>query len=167
MIDIIQRAYVTAVQAAKKLQVVQVSTGKGAGAPVDEGEHFEPLGVTARPLSGAEAILAFVLGPDHPIVLAVADRRYRPTDLEAGETALYNCHGQRVYLRNGSVLLGALTATAKVACEGHSIGIDLSDPANAQLLAILTAAAAPGALPIPSTIVGAITDGSSVVKAVP
>ena len=162
MIDVIRRAVVTAVQAARKLQVVQ-STGVSGAAPV-EGEHFEPLGVTSRPLAGAEAILAFVLGPDHPIVLAVSDRRHRPTDLQAGETAIYNCHGDRVYLRDGAILLGSASATKAVNRTGDPVTITRA--ANPGLFAILDAAATVATLPPVNSISGTTGAGSSVVKAV-
>jgi len=71
----------------------------------DDGvEHYDPFGFSARPVEpnaagAAEAIVA-ALGadPSHNVVLVVADRRFRPTDLEEGEVVLYDDGGAYVKL---------------------------------------------------------------------
>ncbi|WP_158812069.1 phage baseplate assembly protein V [Beijerinckia sp. L45] len=62
-------------------------------------ERFQPYGVSSVPMApandssgkAAEAIIGFVNGSrSHPIVLAVDDRRYRPKNLKAGDSAMYH-----------------------------------------------------------------------------
>lgn len=105
--NLFSRGVVSAVNAALKMQVVQVQLLAGEGK--DSVEHFEPYGYTAHPLSGAEAAVGFVEGDrSHGIALVVADRRYRLTGLEAGEVAIYDDQGQKVHLtRDGIVIDGA------------------------------------------------------------
>lgn len=72
----------------KKLQELQV--GLLAGEVADRVERFQPFGLSARPRAGAEAVVLFLGGGrDHPVAVAVDDRRSRPKDLGEGETVLY------------------------------------------------------------------------------
>ena len=167
MMDVIRRAVVTAVRSTAKLQTVQARQGADATAPMDDAEHFEPFGWTARPLAGAEALLAWVLGPDHPVVLAVSDRRHRPTDLGPGESAGYNAHGRqvrleddRIVLKSPSVRLGSNNAATRVAREGDSVSVTL--PAGTVVVAVVGGAATMN--PAPITLTGTITSGSSVTR---
>jgi len=176
MIELIRRAVVSAVQASRKLQVVQARQGDDATAPVDEGEHFEPFGWTARPLAGAEALLTWVLGPEHPIVLAVVDRRHRPTDLGPGEAVAYNAHGKqvrleddRVVVKSGDVRLGSNNAAHRVAREGDSVSVTI--PAGTVVVAIVhtivggvVTAVVATMNPAPITLTGTITAGSNVTR---
>lgn len=72
---------------------------RGQEGEVDDAEHFEPYGFTARPFAGAEVLIVNV-GADaaHPVVIAAADRRYRIAGLATGEVCLYDDQGQRVTL---------------------------------------------------------------------
>lgn len=168
--NLIRRAVVTAIQASKKLQGVQVSLGKGTSASIDECEHFEPLGLTSRPSAGAEALVASIDGAaDHPVVLGVVDRRIRPRDLEAGETCLYDAHDHqvrleddRIILKSADVRLGSNNAGNKVAREGDTVTITRAD--NLALFAILDAAATLASLPPVSEMAGTITSGSDVTR---
>lgn len=86
--NMLARGVVSAVNAAKKMQSLQVRLL--AGEVKDVVEHFEPYGFTAHPHAGAEAFAAFLDGDrSHGIVLVVADRRYRIKGLAAGEVAIY------------------------------------------------------------------------------
>lgn len=83
-----------------KLQALQVEVL--AGEVKDDVELFEPYGLTGFALPGAESVVAFIGGyRGHGIALVQADRRYRPTDLQPGEVAVFNHEGTRVVLRNG------------------------------------------------------------------
>jgi len=84
------------------LRVGQVTRQAGE---VHRAEHVEPYGFTARPLPGAEAFIAAVGGNlDHPLIIAVCDRRYRLKGLAEGEVALYDDQGTRLVLRRGGVV---------------------------------------------------------------
>ncbi len=79
----------------KKLRVVQLKGRDGD----DDAEHFEPYGFSSAPKPGAEAIVLAV-GADgsHPVVIVVADRRYRVAGLVDGEVCIYDDQGQRITL---------------------------------------------------------------------
>lgn len=120
--NLLARGVVSAVNAAAKMQTVQVKLL--AGEIKDRVEHVEPYGYTAHPLPGAEAVAAFFDGDrSHGVVIVVADRRYRLVGLAPGEVALYDDQGQKVHLtRAGIVVDGAgkpitLTNTTKVRME--------------------------------------------------
>lgn len=120
--NLLARGSVAAVDAAKKMQSLQVRLL--ANEAKSDIEHFEPYGFTSHPQTGAEALAAFFDGDrSHGVVLVVADRRYRLTGLAAGEMAIHDDQGQKVHLtRNGIVINGAgkqvtITNTPKVRME--------------------------------------------------
>jgi phage baseplate assembly protein V len=81
----------------KKLQQVQVELL--ADETKDNVERFQQYGFTSVPLEGAEALCVFLGGGrDHGIVLAIDDRRYRLTELKAGDVALYTDEGTKIVL---------------------------------------------------------------------
>lgn len=76
-------------------------------------ERFQNYGFSSVPkpddgAGAAELIVAFIQGNrSHPVALVVDDRRYRPQNLQAGESALYDDQGQQVYVsRSGIQILG-------------------------------------------------------------
>ncbi len=77
----------------------------------DNVEHFEEYGFTSYSQDGGEGVVGFLGGNrDHGIVLCVNDRRYRPTDLSQGETAMYtsedvSAQDHRVYLKLGKKVI--------------------------------------------------------------
>lgn len=81
----------------------------GEVVPLDKIEHFEPIGLTGRPLppdadgGGAEALVLTVGTGDHQVAAVVTDRRHRPTDLVGGEVTLYDDQGQRLFIGRGTV----------------------------------------------------------------
>lgn len=93
--NIAARGVVQLVNDAKKLQLVQL--GVLEDEDVDDGEHFQPYGFSSVPLVGAEAVVVFPGGDrGHPLVVAVSDRRYRPTGGQPGEVTVYNHTGAKV-----------------------------------------------------------------------
>ncbi len=105
------RAVVHAADASKGMQTLQIEAL--AEEVMDAAEHVQEYGFASHPLPGAEAVITFGGGRrNHPIVLAVADRRYRLQALEAGEVALYDDQGQTVVLtRDGIAVTTDLTLT--------------------------------------------------------
>jgi phage baseplate assembly protein V len=99
----IARAVVQVINDGTKLQSVQL--GAMAGETIDDGERFQEYGFTSVPLDGAEAVVVFPNGDrGHPLVIAIDDRRHRPTGLEAGEVAVYSETGAQVILKaNGDI----------------------------------------------------------------
>lgn len=93
-----------------KLQHLDVGVLNGE---VHEGaEHMEPYGMTARPHAGAEVVLAYVGGNRaHPIIVQVADRKYRLQGLQDGEVALYDDLGQKIHLTRDGAVITAPTIT--------------------------------------------------------
>lgn len=73
--------------------------------PLDGCEHFQPYGFTSVPPEGAEAIVIFVGGRrDHPLVIAVGDRRTRMKGMAAGEPAMYTDEGDYIIIRRGGAI---------------------------------------------------------------
>lgn len=82
------RAVLRVVDDEAKLQAVQVEGL--AGEVLDRAERFQGYGLSSHPHPGAECVLLAVGGQrQHPIVVAIDDRRHRPTGLAAGEVCLY------------------------------------------------------------------------------
>lgn len=91
----VARGVVQLVNDATKQQLVQL------GALVDEdingAEHFQPYGFSSVPLAGAEAVVLFPNGDrSHPLVIAAADRRHRPTGNDPGVVTVYNSDGAKI-----------------------------------------------------------------------
>ncbi len=107
----VSRAVVTLVADRKRLQELQITLlADEARAAV---ERFQQYGFTSVPLEGAEAIALAVGGSrSHMVVIAVDDRRYRPTGLKPGETCVYTDKGDRVHIREDGTI--EVVASAKV-----------------------------------------------------
>jgi phage gp45-like len=102
-----RRAVLQIIDDTQTAQTLQITLG--ADELRDDAERFQGYGFTSVPASGAEAVVLAIGGSsDHPVVVAVEDRRYRPTGLAEGEVALYTlAHAKRVYLKaDGTVNLG-------------------------------------------------------------
>lgn len=113
---LVSRGVVQRVDDAKTCQTLQVSLL--ADELRDDVERFEAYGVTSHPLVGAEVIFLSVGGNrSHGVVVAVSDRRSRPTGLAEGDVCLYTTNGERVYLSDADDLvhLGAKSAADFVA----------------------------------------------------
>lgn len=95
----------------KKMQSVTV---RGRfGEEITDVEHWQPYGMHSVPLppkdgKQAEVLIANLGGSaDHPVVIATADRRHRPTNARPGETVLYDDQGQQIRIgRDGIELTG-------------------------------------------------------------
>jgi phage baseplate assembly protein V len=102
----VSRAVVDRVTDTTKLQTVQ--TQGLDGEVLDRVERFGEFGFASHPLVGSEAILLSPSGTRAlAVVVAVDDRRYRPTDLAEGECCLYTTSGTRVKCKaDGKIELG-------------------------------------------------------------
>lgn len=93
----IGRCVLAAVSDKSKCQSLQITAFDGE--THDAVERFQQFGFTAVPVAGAEGICLFVGGGrDHPVVVAVEDRRHRVTGLKPGESAQYNSSGHKLVL---------------------------------------------------------------------
>ncbi|WP_420555174.1 phage baseplate assembly protein domain-containing protein [Neptuniibacter marinus] len=93
------------------------------GQPLDNLEHLEPFGFTSHPVAGAEGlVLAFNGNGSHSVVFCVGDRRYR-MQVEEGEVAIYNRHGDKVHIKDNreidvTAAVKANFNTPEVSCSG-------------------------------------------------
>lgn len=109
--NLVSRAVVRRVDDSTKMQSLQVTLL--ADETRDGVERVQNYGFTSVPQAGAEAVTVFVSGyRDHGLVVAVDDRRYRLTGLEAGEVAIYTDEGDKVVLKRGGTI--EVTAATKV-----------------------------------------------------
>lgn len=100
--SLVARGVVELVNDAAKMQALQLSIREGE--VVDDAERFQSYGLTSHPHPGAEVIVLSVGGlADHPVVIAVDDRRYRLAGLAKGEVALYDDLGQKVHLKRDRI----------------------------------------------------------------
>lgn len=105
----------------------------------DRIERMGPLGLTAVPLPGSEALVVFIGGNrDHGVVVGVEDRRTRPRNLEPGEVALWcpAAQGTLIHLKaDGSILVkggklrleGDLEVTGSVKDKADSGGLSMDE----------------------------------------
>lgn len=108
----VSRAVLRLVAEAAGVQLVQVQDR--GGTPIDGAEHLQAYGFASSPLSGAEAIvLAVGSSRSHPVVIVIADRRYRPP-LEPGEAILHDDQGQLVHIHRDGVLVKAAGKTVRI-----------------------------------------------------
>jgi len=97
VIDMIARAVVERVDDSKRWQEVSIQVR--ADEVRGPFERVQGYGFSSVPHEGAEAIVARVGGsPDHSVVIAVEDRRYRVKNRAAGEVTIYDDQGQAITL---------------------------------------------------------------------
>jgi len=102
---LILRAVVQLVDDSAGLQRVQVETL--AGRDHDSLTHLQPYGLSAVPEPGAEGLVLNIGGATgHHVLIAVDDRRHRPTGGLPGEVRYYSRFGQLIELKaDGSIAL--------------------------------------------------------------
>ena len=102
------RAVLAVVNDETLLQSVQVEGLRGE--VLDRAERFQDYGLTSHPHPGAEVVVLAAGGQrQHPLAIAVDDRRHRPRGLAAGEVCLYTDEDEagarhRVILRRGRII---------------------------------------------------------------
>ena len=75
------------------------------GEVIDNAERPQQYGFSSHPLPGAECFVVFCgAAREHPLVLAVEDRRYRVTGLKPGEAVMYTDEGDTITLKRGNII---------------------------------------------------------------
>lgn len=104
-----------------------LQVGAHQGEDIENAEHVHPYGFTSHPLPGAEGVDIFPGGDrGHPLIVAIGDRRYRPSGKPAGHVAIYHYTGAIIEFSElgdvvvtpapgRDVLLGSDAATDRVA----------------------------------------------------
>ncbi len=156
---ILRRAVVRLVDDAPLAQIAQVE-----GDGIDEAEVFGIYGVASSPPPGAEVLVGRVGGaPDHPVVLASLDRRYRPK-VAQGEAVLHDDAGGEVRVSGGGIFLGS-GATSGVARDGDDVEVTI--PVDTVVVAVTGGGSSPAVAvlnPTPITLYGRITSASAEVS---
>jgi len=144
----IARGVIQLVDDSKKMQLVQL--GVLDGETVDGAEHLQSYGLSSVPFPGAEAAIVFPNGDrSHPLVVAVPDRRYRPTGGQAGEVVLYTDEGDAIRLGRGHVISLATSGQVRLGSASATEGAIKGTARNTAEQTFLTAL---------STFVTAIVD---------
>jgi phage gp45-like len=140
----IARAVVQVVTDGTKLQAVQL--GVLTGEDIDDGERFQEFGFSSVPLVGAEAIVVFPNGDrGHPLVVAVDDRRHRPTAQDPGTVTVYNHIGAKITITaDGDIvatpatgrhcLLGSGSASDPVALKSDLVALKTAYDAHVHMV---------------------------------
>lgn len=122
VVNMVARGTMKASDDSARIQTVQMGVLRGEVR--DRCERFQQFGFTGRPLppdgdGAAEAVVVFVGGNrDHPLVIALDDRRHRKTGLQEGESAVYNAGGEYIHLKmDGTIEVVARTAVTVTAPE--------------------------------------------------
>lgn len=110
---ILARGTVKSVEDALLMQYLDIEMQDGhVPTRVEQWHHY---GMTFNPHPGSEVLVASLGGnPDHMIVVANADRRYRMKSLAAGELAIHDDQGQYVHFKRGGIHINS----------GHGITIE-------------------------------------------
>lgn len=127
--NMIARGVVTLVNAAVKMQILQV--GIQDREPVDDAEHFQPYGFKSIPRVGAESVVLFIGGDRGvPVAVVTDDRRTRPVaGWTEGESGLYNDSGAVVHLKEDGTIEArsggvAIPLATKADLDAHRAWVD-------------------------------------------
>ena len=109
----ILRGIVKAVDEANGLRRLWMQLRKGED--TEALEQIEPLGFTAYPLEGAEGVVVTVgNNSDHQVSISVADSRYRPQGLQAGDSCHYDCHNHTITLGANGITIDSDTQSVTI-----------------------------------------------------
>ncbi len=98
----IATAVIENVDDSTKMQVLQLIVLSGE--TLDDCLRFQEYGFNSVPLTGAEAVVVFPNGDrGNPLVVAVDDRRHRPTDWDPGDAGVYNSSLAQVRLKGADI----------------------------------------------------------------
>lgn len=130
MSERIVKCTVTADNESMKMRESQLSLE--GGEVRDEIEHMEPYGFTSRPhVDGQTDALALFLDDSRSlgVVICVADRRYRVTNLKAGEVCLFDDLGRKVHLKREGILIDGASSPITINTSA-SVTVNASSSVN-------------------------------------
>ena len=150
--NMVARAVVQLADDGRKLQMLQV--GALADEDIPDAEHHQPYGFSSIPLEGAEAVLVFPNGDrSHPLVVAVSDRRHRPTGGVAGEVTMYHHAGARVIMKDNGDITVVPGAGGKVKIDDGSGATAIPTMADfAGIISIMSSCGAGSSTAVPATL---------------
>ncbi len=158
----ISRAVVKIVMDDEGMQKVQISVLKDE--VLDKVERFQNFGFTSKPKPGAEAVLACVGGNrNHPIVIVVDDKRYRKTDLQEGEAAIYNSEGDYIHVKADGTIEIKASGVVTLDCPTVHLTGNLIVDGTSTLTGLVTATAgvtAPGGVATGTPSSGQVGDST-------
>lgn len=169
----VARGVVQLVNDATKMQLLQVGALAGETVEGDKGaEHFQPYGFSSIPLAGAEHITIFPNGDrGHPLVICVADRRYRPTGGEPGEVTVYNHTGASMTItKDGDIIARPASGRSMLVDDGSGAAALPTMADFNGIISIMNAAGAGSATNLPLAVSNYQTanptwpDGTQVLK---
>lgn len=154
----------------QSLQFTGLNIGDEAGNPevIPGGEHLQPYGFLSVPQAGAEVLALFPDGDrGHPIVVAVADRRYRPTGGQDGEVGLYTDEGDQIRLGRGHIVSVSTTGEIRLGSAAASTAVALaSELADLKAkIAAWSPVSGDGGASLKTVIAGWLAPGATKVKA--
>ena len=147
------RGTVQLVDDAGKLQTLQI--GDIPGGPYDGCEHVQPFGFASVPLAGADtAVVVFPNGDRrHPLIVAVGDRRYRPTGGDPGTVTVYNHTGASMTITKDGDIVARPASGRKMLVDDGSGAAALPTMADFQgLITIMSTCGAGPATALPATL---------------
>ena len=101
--NIVARGVVDLADDSRKMQENQVRLLEGE--LISNAERAQQYGFSSHPLPGAECFVVFCgAAREHPVILAVDDRRYRVKDSKPGEVVIYTDEGDTITLKRGNVI---------------------------------------------------------------
>jgi phage baseplate assembly protein V len=103
MRNIVSRGEVSLVSDGTRMQENQIRVLDGE--ILDGAERCQQYGFSSHPHPGAEGFVVFAgASRDHPLILAVDDRRYRVTASKPGEVVVYTDEGDTITLKRGNII---------------------------------------------------------------
>lgn len=122
----------TTLDSVDRSNMADVLVVKGLQGQVKRVELFEPFGFTAGYLKGAE-VLRFSVGgyEDHTVAVGVADKRYKPRDINDGELILYSAEDKenthRIEFRQGQIIKAKSGDSSSVTLSPESFKIEIGE----------------------------------------
>jgi phage gp45-like len=90
---------------ARPMRTVQATLSNPA-MPLSGVDHYEPFGFTSAPLQGAVGLFGTVGGNrGHTVMMVCADPRYRPTNLQPGDSCIFDAHGSTIWLSSTGIVV--------------------------------------------------------------
>jgi phage baseplate assembly protein V len=101
--NLVARGVVALVDDERKMQTAQIHLREGE--MFDGAERAQQYGFTSHPHPGAECFVVFCgAASEHPVILAVDDRRHRPRNSKPGEVVLYTDEGDTIHFKRGNII---------------------------------------------------------------